>query len=157
MGATLYMTLEPCSHWGKTPPCAEAITEASIARVVCAVRDPDPRVNGRGFEILRAAGITVETGPCAADAKKIMSGFFYRTRWGVPELIAMDEQPASVPSRLNAMVTLSPRGRRLLTRKGTITQDIGISGIPLHRVPAWMGNLGLTSVAVSGHDPLVHI
>ena len=57
LGATLYVTLEPCCHWGKTPPCTDAIIEAGVARVVCAVQDPDPRVNGGGFQKLRDAGI----------------------------------------------------------------------------------------------------
>ena len=63
-GATLYVTLEPCCHWGKTPPCADAIVEAGIAPVVCAIQDPDPRVNGGGFRVLRAAGVDLTIGPC---------------------------------------------------------------------------------------------
>jgi diaminohydroxyphosphoribosylaminopyrimidine deaminase / 5-amino-6-(5-phosphoribosylamino)uracil reductase len=59
-GATLYVSLEPCSHRGKTPPCADAVVEAGVARVVAAVGDPNPKVNGRGFERLRAAGVEVE-------------------------------------------------------------------------------------------------
>jgi diaminohydroxyphosphoribosylaminopyrimidine deaminase/5-amino-6-(5-phosphoribosylamino)uracil reductase len=59
-GATLYVSLEPCSHHGTTPPCAEAVVEAGVARVVAAVGDPNPKVDGRGFELLRAAGVEVE-------------------------------------------------------------------------------------------------
>jgi diaminohydroxyphosphoribosylaminopyrimidine deaminase/5-amino-6-(5-phosphoribosylamino)uracil reductase len=59
-GATLYVSLEPCSHHGTTPPCADAVVEAGVARVVAAVGDPNPKVNGRGFERLRAAGVEVE-------------------------------------------------------------------------------------------------
>ncbi|NBR90289.1 MAG: bifunctional diaminohydroxyphosphoribosylaminopyrimidine deaminase/5-amino-6-(5-phosphoribosylamino)uracil reductase RibD, partial [Rhodobacteraceae bacterium] len=58
-GATAYVTLEPCAHHGKTPPCAEALIAAGVARVVSAIEDPDTRVSGKGFELLRAAGIAV--------------------------------------------------------------------------------------------------
>src|SRR5437016_12941073 len=61
-GATLYVTLEPCSHYGRTPPCVDAIKRAGIARVVVALIDPDPRVGGRGETMLRQAGIAVQTG-----------------------------------------------------------------------------------------------
>src|SRR5690242_2211562 len=77
-GATAYVTLEPCAHHGRTPPCAEALVKAGIARVVCAVDDPDPRVSGRGFEILKAAGIGVERGVLADAAKADLAGFLTR-------------------------------------------------------------------------------
>lgn len=78
-GATLYVTLEPCSHHGKTPPCAEAIAAAGIARVVTAIEDPDPRVAGRGHQFLRAAGITVDVGVLADDARRTHRGYLLRT------------------------------------------------------------------------------
>ncbi len=74
-GATLYVTLEPCSHQGRTPPCTEAILAAGIQRVVVAARDPNPRVAGGGIERLRQAGITVDVGLRAAESEAINPGF----------------------------------------------------------------------------------
>ena len=77
-GATVYVTLEPCAHTGKTPPCASALIKARVARVVIATVDPDPRVAGRGIAMLRDAGITVTTGICEDLAKWEHAGFFLR-------------------------------------------------------------------------------
>jgi len=83
-GATAYVTLEPCSHHGKTPPCADALIEAGIARVVAPVQDSDPRVSGQGFERLRMHGIEVTTGVLADQAARDHAGFFLRTEQGRP-------------------------------------------------------------------------
>lgn len=77
-GATAYVTLEPCAHIGQTPPCANALIEAGITRVVAAIEDPDPRVSGRGFQMLRNAGVTVETDLLRDEAAAQNAGFFQR-------------------------------------------------------------------------------
>ncbi len=83
-GATAYVTLEPCSHHGRTPPCCDALIRAGIARVVVALRDPDARVDGRGFARLRQAGITVEEGLMGAEAAALNAGFIRRITRGLP-------------------------------------------------------------------------
>lgn len=85
-GATAYVTLEPCDHTGQTPPCSHALIAAGISRVVAAIPDPDPRVNGGGFTTLRAAGIVVETGVLAAEAAALNRGFLTRVTSGRPNL-----------------------------------------------------------------------
>ena len=83
-GATAYVTLEPCAHTGHTPPCADALVAAGVARVVIACADPDPRVNGRGVTRLREAGIAVETGLLADEGEDLHAGFLSRVRRGRP-------------------------------------------------------------------------
>lgn len=86
-GATLYVTLEPCSHFGKSPPCADAVISAGIARVVTAIEDPNPEVAGQGHARLRAAGIKVDVGLCAEQAARDHAGHFRRVRDGRPHVV----------------------------------------------------------------------
>jgi diaminohydroxyphosphoribosylaminopyrimidine deaminase/5-amino-6-(5-phosphoribosylamino)uracil reductase len=86
-GATLYVTLEPCSHFGKSPPCVDAIIAAGIARVVAAIQDPNPEVAGQGHARLRAAGIQVDVGLCAEQAARDHAGHFRRVRDHRPHVV----------------------------------------------------------------------
>ena len=86
-GATLYVTLEPCSHFGRSPPCADAVIAAGIARVVSAIEDPNPEVAGQGHARLRAAGISVDIGLCADEAARDHAGHFHRIRDKRPQVI----------------------------------------------------------------------
>ncbi len=87
-GCTAYVTLEPCSHHGRTPPCAQALIDARVSRVVVAMQDPNPLVAGRGLALLRAAGIEVECGLLAAQAQALNKGFVRRMAGGLPWLTA---------------------------------------------------------------------
>jgi len=87
-GATLYVTLEPCCHFGKTPPCTEAIIAAGIARVVVATRDPFAAVNGRGLTTLEAAGLAVEIGCEAESARTLNAPYLKRLTTGLPFVTA---------------------------------------------------------------------
>lgn len=84
VGATAYVTLEPCSHYGRTPPCAEGLIKAKVAKVICAMEDPNPQVAGRGIKMLRDAGIEVQVGLLESDAMALNSAFIKRMKTGMP-------------------------------------------------------------------------
>lgn len=87
VGATLYVTLEPCSHHGVTGPCADAVIEAGVSRVVIGVTDPDPKVAGEGIARLRAAGIEVEVGVCASQVSQQLAPYLHHRRTGRPLVV----------------------------------------------------------------------
>lgn len=152
-GATLYVTLKPCCHWGSTPPCADAIIAAGVARVVAAIQDPDPRVNGGGFRRLREAGIEVTFGEGAAEAAAIMSGFLHRTRTGEPELVLLPRAARSVPRGADALLRTRNGSPELLlsaSPAGIPATDLRLDDGLLRR----LGAAGLTSVALWCEDPL---
>lgn len=136
-GATVYVTLEPCSHHGKTPPCVNALIEAGVAKVVVACLDPNPLVNGRGVQILREAGIEVEMGLLALNAQRLNAAFMHRMQTGRPRVIlksAMSLDGRTAMESGESMWITGPRARAhvqhlraqsdaIVTGRGTIEQD----------------------------------
>jgi diaminohydroxyphosphoribosylaminopyrimidine deaminase/5-amino-6-(5-phosphoribosylamino)uracil reductase len=131
-GATLYVTLEPCSHHGKTPPCADAVVAAGIARVVSALEDPNPEVAGQGHGRLRAAGIAVDVGLGAEQARRDHAGHLRRMRDGRPhvtlKLAVSADHKAGLAGRRPAAITGEParaRVHRLRAMNDAILVGIG--------------------------------
>lgn len=149
-GATLYLNLEPCVHKGRTPPCVDAVIAAGITRVVAAMRDPDPRVDGKGFRELRSAGIEVETGVLEGEARRLNEGFVSRLTRGRPFVVL------KLATTLDGRVAVP--GRRYLSGKAALKE--------VHRMrdrsDAVMVGVGtvladdpeLTVREVKGRDPL---
>lgn len=131
-GATAYVSFEPCAHHGQTPPCAEALIAAGLTRVVCAVADPDPRVNGRGIGLLRDAGIEVRTGVLEDEARRATAGFLSRIARGRPLVTlklatSLDGRIAAVSghSRWITGPEARARGHLLRARHDAILVGIG--------------------------------
>jgi diaminohydroxyphosphoribosylaminopyrimidine deaminase / 5-amino-6-(5-phosphoribosylamino)uracil reductase len=136
-GASLYVTLEPCSHTGRTPPCADAVIAAGVARVVCSTRDPNPKVAGAGIERLLRAGIAVDVGLFADEARRLNAGFFSRFERGRPYVrlkLAMSLDGRTAPAGGGQMwisgeasradvQTWRARSSAVLTGAGTVRTD----------------------------------
>lgn len=130
-GATMYVTLEPCSHYGKTPPCADAIIAGGIRRVVSAIEDPDPKVAGEGHSRLRAAGIEVDIGLGAREALRAHAGHIRRVREGRPHVtlklaVSADGKAALAGRRPVALTGEAARARVHLMRAMNDAILIGI-------------------------------
>ncbi len=99
-GSTLYVTLEPCSHWGRTPPCADALIQAGVSSVHAALLDPNPRVSGQGVERLRAHGIEVIVGENSTEAAELIAAHSHYSVFGTPLVTLFQSGPLEVLSRL---------------------------------------------------------
>ncbi|WP_431280644.1 bifunctional diaminohydroxyphosphoribosylaminopyrimidine deaminase/5-amino-6-(5-phosphoribosylamino)uracil reductase RibD [Humitalea sp. 24SJ18S-53] len=157
-GATAYVTLEPCCHWGRTPPCTDALIAAGVSRVVVALRDPDPRVDGEGLSRLRNAGVVVEEGLLADEAASLNAGFIKRQATGLPLVTlklasTMDGKIATAsgesqwitgPAARRMAHALRGRHDAVLVGSGTVMADdpaldcrlAGFAGVPTVRVVA---------------------
>jgi diaminohydroxyphosphoribosylaminopyrimidine deaminase/5-amino-6-(5-phosphoribosylamino)uracil reductase len=136
-GSTAYVTLEPCSHHGRTPPCADGLIEAGVKRVVAAMADPNPLVSGQGFDKLRAAGIQIEEGVMASEAEALNPGFIKRMRQGMPYVrcklaMSLDGRTAMASGESQWITSaaaredvhrLRARSSAILTGSGTMQAD----------------------------------
>lgn len=122
-GATVYVTLEPCAHHGKTPPCADALIDVGVARVVVALRDPDPRVSGRGLAMMRDAGIEVTEAVCEAEARAAHAGFLSRVVEGLPFLTL--KMAASLDGRIATSTGESRWITGVLSRRAVHAMRLG--------------------------------
>ncbi len=149
LGATAYVTLEPCSHHGRTPPCCDALIQAQVARVVISVQDPNPLVAGQGMARLRAAGIEVALGEGQARAQEINIGFLKRMQTGLPwvrmKVAASMDGQTSLSNGVSQWIT-GPAARQdghhwraracaVLTGVGTVLQDNPLLDVRLVDTP----------------------
>ncbi len=167
-GATAYVTLEPCAHHGKTPPCSEALIAAKVARVVIATGDPDPRVAGKGEAMLRDAGIVVDIGVREAEARADLAGFLLRTTQNRPfvtlKLASSFDGRIATATGESKWITGSDARRKVhglraqhdavLVGAGTVraddpsltVRDLGVSRQPLRIVASGRLNIGATQL-----------
>jgi diaminohydroxyphosphoribosylaminopyrimidine deaminase/5-amino-6-(5-phosphoribosylamino)uracil reductase len=123
-GATLYVTLEPCCHTGRTGPCTERIIAAGIARVVAAIEDPNPRVSGKGFDRLRSRGVAVDVGVCAVEATRLNAAFLTVKKCARPLVVA------KAAASLDGKVAVAPGQRTSITsRQANVSSQLLRAGV----------------------------
>ena len=176
-GATAYVTLEPCSHFGRTPPCAKTLVEAGIARVIAAMEDPNPQVSGRGLRILRDAGVDVRCGLFTQEAHELNIGFVSRMTRGIPwvrmKLAATLDGRTALPSGESQWITSAEaradghawraRACAIMTGIGTLREDdpqLTVRAIETPRQPKRVLidsrlDVPLTARILAGEPPLV--
>lgn len=148
-GATAYVTLEPCSHYGRTPPCAEGLIKAKVAKVICAMQDPNPIVAGRGIKMLRDAGIEVEVGLLEQDAEALNPAFIKKMKTGMPfvqlKMAASLDGQTALTNGQSQWIT-SPEARRdvqkyraisgaILSTSKTVIEDNASLNVRWHDLP----------------------
>ncbi|MBI2381607.1 MAG: bifunctional diaminohydroxyphosphoribosylaminopyrimidine deaminase/5-amino-6-(5-phosphoribosylamino)uracil reductase RibD [Gammaproteobacteria bacterium] len=162
--ATAYVTLEPCAHHGRTGPCAEALVAAGVARVVCALVDPNPQVSGKGLDILRSAGLEAEAGLMQAQAEALNPGFLKRMRSGLPFLriklaMSLDGRTAMAsgeskwitgPAARRDVQRLRARSSAIVTGSGTVLADDPALTVRAEELGCAIGRQPLRVVVDSG-------
>lgn len=150
-GATAYVSLEPCVYHGKTPPCTDALIKAGVARVVAAMRDPNPAVNGRGLACLQEAGVQVSAGVLAAEAADLNRSFIKWISTGRPYVIV------KVARTSDNFVAVSTRGKRWFTSASSWRRvqqlRAGVDAVMIGRRTAFEDNPALTVRDVPGVSP----
>ena len=143
VGGTLYVTLEPCAHRGRTPPCADAVIKAGVTRVVVAVQDPDPKVAGRGIERMRAAGIEVTIGPGADRVEAQLAPYFTHRRTGRPYVVL------KLAATIDGRTAAPDRSSQWITGE--------VARLDAHRLRAESGAILVGAATVRADDPALTV
>lgn len=142
-GATMYVTLEPCAHHGRTPPCADALIEAGVARVVVAIEDPDPQVAGAGLARLRSAGVATTVGVGAAEATEQLAPYLHQRRTGRPLVVL------KLAATLDGRIAAPDRSSRWITGEA--------ARLDVHRMRAESGAIAVGAGTVRADDPVLTV